>query len=163
MSEKDLGPSKESRPSIDELLGRLSASQRQALRDAGFEVEALRAMASAPDGPDRVAALVGEFTDSGERLRPVDWSTLSEREVPLRLVVRRWLQLLAFDLAAVAACGLVAVEAGHWPALGTCAAFTLLYIFWLRRRMPHSPGHKAAGKVAGLGFAALIISVGFGA
>ncbi|MGD3112402.1 hypothetical protein [Streptomyces sp. YGL11-2] len=102
MSEKDTGPSQDPRPSTDELLDRLST----------------------PAGPDRVRALVGEFTDSGERLRPVDWSTLSEREVPLRLVVWRWLQLLAFDLATVAACGLVAVKAGHWPALGTCAAFT---------------------------------------
>ncbi|GGV02424.1 hypothetical protein GCM10010211_82220 [Streptomyces albospinus] len=70
--------------------------------------------------------------------------------------------LRACALAAVAACGLVAVEAGRWPALGTSAAFTLRYIFWLTRRMPRSAGHEVAGQVAGLGFAALITGVGIG-
>lgn len=163
MREKDSGPSKDPRPSIDELLGGLSAAQRKTLRAAGFDVDALRAMASSPGGPDRVRALVGEFTDTGERLRPADWSALSERDVPLRLVVRRWSQLLAFDLAAVAACGLLDVVVGRWAALGTCAAFTALYIFWLRRRMPRSPGRKAAGYLAGLGLAMLIIGTGYGA
>ncbi|MGW4566482.1 hypothetical protein ACWEN3_30160 [Streptomyces sp. NPDC004561] len=162
MSEKDPDPPKDRRPSTDELLGRLTAPQRRALRDAGFDVEELRAMASAPGGEERVRAIVGEFTDSGERLTPVDWPVPPEGRAPLRLVVLRWSQLLAFDLAAVAATGLAAVKIGRWPAVGTYVAFTLLYVLWLRRRMPRSPGRRVAGIVAALGYAVLIIGAGYG-
>ncbi|MFG2884247.1 hypothetical protein ACGFYV_18440 [Streptomyces sp. NPDC048297] len=85
-----------------------------------------------------------------------------EWEAPLRLVARRWSELIAFDLAMVAVTALVAVKAGSLPAVGSWVAFSAVYVFWLRRRMPHSPGRKAAGVLAGLGFVALVVGAGYG-
>ncbi|EST35004.1 hypothetical protein M878_08010 [Streptomyces roseochromogenus subsp. oscitans DS 12.976] len=90
----------------------------------------------------------------------LDWSAGPEREVPLGLVARRWSFLLGFDLVVVAPGSLVAVTVGRRVAVGTWVAFTLLYVFWLRRRMPRSPGHKAAGILAGVGYAILILGAG---
>ncbi|GHE00921.1 hypothetical protein [Streptomyces alanosinicus] len=98
------------------------------------------------------------FRRLGKELR---WPARSEREPPLRHVVRRWSQLLGFDLAMVAASSLVAVRVGRWPAVATWVAFTVLYVFWLRRRMPRAPGHKAAGILAGLGYAILVVGAGY--
>ncbi|MGW1000390.1 hypothetical protein [Streptomyces sp. NPDC002520] len=83
-------------------------------------------------------------------------------EAPLPLVVRRWSELVVFDLAMVAFTALVAVKAGNWPGVGTWVAFSVVYVFWLRRRMPHSPGRKAAGILAGLGFVVLVVGAGYG-
>ncbi|MGW1285474.1 hypothetical protein ACWD4N_17590 [Streptomyces sp. NPDC002586] len=90
-----------------------------------------------------------------------DRSPLGEREVPLWLVVRRWSLLLTFDLLMVAAGSLVAVTVGRRPAVATSVAFTLLYVFWLRRRMPRSPGHRLAGILAGLGYVILVFGAGY--
>ncbi|MEU9478802.1 hypothetical protein [Streptomyces sp. NPDC048191] len=79
------------------------------------------------------------------------------------LVVRRWSQLLAFDLLVVAAASVVAVTMGRLPAVGTWVAFTLLYVFWLRRRMPRSPGHGLSGVLAGLGYVILVLGAGYAA
>lgn len=146
--------------SIEKLLKHLSLRDVEALRKAGFDLASLRDMAISPTGAVRARALIGEFTSLP--VQSLKYST-QLNDIGIRRVLVSWGQIILFDFAAVASGAFLTTRA-HWlVALGSSVLFTFLYVFAGRRMVPRLHGVRVGGFLAGLGFIALLIGVGYGA
>ncbi len=86
-----------------------------------------------------------------------------ERPPATALVVGRgWAGVLLFDLVAAAAMIVLGAEVGRFAAGGAFFVMLFVYVRWVRRRVPDSPGRTAAAVVAGIGFVVLLVGVGYG-
>ena len=160
--------SEQKRPSADELLEALNVKAIRALRRAGFGLPRLREMAKGEGGDERVHAIVAEFTtDDTQRMarttwppdrlpRPADTAPLTRR------VLRRWLLVLTFDLAAGALCWLMTLADSRGTTLAAVLALLMLHGVWVMRRMPQAPGRRTAAVLAWAGLPVLLLGVVYG-